>query len=351
MRGEKGVALLTVMLLLFLMTGFSLFVFQNAMIEKQISAYSRKEAISLALAESGIDQVVAWFAVPESSPDPSFFKKRFCERSESEPGFSTTLSWMNDHLVSFSDEGVGRVDLSIYASLSSFPPNGRCHVKAVVNRGRVVEVDLARAPIPPITTPTYGASVDSLLQIITHWGPTHSKNGIDLAPTDMNRLHRFVKRFGRALVLSSSGLLEEQGQVLGRFDQVFGLSDAGLVFIDAEKFGPLQIELGNYKGYFYVLGDIDIVGSGLGRSVLAMAPPPPDFPRSEMVDGIHLDGFLYTPGWITVTSFFGVYGAIYAGSGLMGPGPLVVWYNDSFRLGQYEGVVPLIRMPGTWKTM
>jgi hypothetical protein len=349
--GEKGVALLTAMMLLFLITGFSLFVFQNAMLEKQIAAYSRKEAVSLALAESGIDQVVAWFASPDFSPQPAFFKKRFCKKSESTPDFSKTFSWMEDRLVPFSDGEISRIDLYIYAS-SSPSSKGRCRVKAVANLGRAVEVDLARPPMPPTPVPIYGAPADALFQRMVHWEPIPSGNETDPVPADLNRLQYFVKRFGRYLVLSPSGLLEENGRTLGRFDQVFGSSEErSLVFIDIGKSGPLRIEPGSYKGYFYVSGDVDIDGSGPSRSVLAMAPPPPDLPRREILNDIHLEGFLYTPGRITVAGPFQVYGAIYAGSGLAGPGPLTVWYNDQFQSGQYEGVVPLIRMPGTWRTM
>ncbi len=373
LRSEKGVAILTVMMLLFLVSGVSLFVFQNAATERQIATASIREYAALSLAESGIEQALSWFAdpttinLPSQSKKRSFFEGRSCKKTKEDkkPDFSDTVSLLDN-----------RIELRFYKSRHK---KGVCVVEARAKGRLGVSIDLAKNPMVPITAGVQGAvpvSGKSKSDMVVHWGKIRNRGEADLDAVNLNELIPFIKRFGRYFVISPHGSLEENGIDLGLFDQVFLQSDrynsegaaplAGshasqgtlpLVFIDTQDgysaTAPLRIAAAAYRGYFYFSGDIHIVGKGSGRSILATPPPPPNAPRPEMLNDIHLEGFFYTLGKMILDHPLFVYGAMYAGSGFEGEGSnhTVVWYNDRFRSGSYPNVIPLIRIPGTWQTM
>lgn len=413
LRQEQGASLFTVMMLLILMSGLSVFYFQNATTEIQISAHSKNNVSEDMLLESGIQQVLAWYAHPAGAPDPGFFSVLECT-DENPVVISTSLFVTNNMRLTFHE---------------SKHNNGFCKVGAKTENGKRLTVDLGKNPMPAITAGVQGAGpVEAPYPLRVHWGEMRyigdlflgastqtipiRKEGlapdadpygealprldpfttlrvsgqivgpllfppgseppdivqndpnIHLDVVDLENLKRFVKRFGRYFIVSPTGYLEENGIEQGRFHELFSITEGEgeqphpLVFIDIlEGYSastPLKIGTGAYKGYFYFAGDIEIEGGGAGQPVSAQSPPWPSETIWDIpIEGIHLDGFFWTEGRIVLNDRFWVYGAIYAGSGFQGNAVdrLEVWYNNQYRSGNYIGVIPVFPLPGTWQTM
>ncbi len=168
---QEGVAALTAMMLMALIGGVSLFVLQNAMIEKMIASYVKRQAASLTLAESGIEQVLYWFTYPEQSPNPVFFRDPPCaEQMEKKD----TGSYFDYAYAPFSDsqERGEQVTLAIHNSMDRARA---CRVISTTHHGKGVAVDLGRNPMPRLKAGIQGQGTpDSQKKIaapiFVHWG-------------------------------------------------------------------------------------------------------------------------------------------------------------------------------------
>ena len=356
---ERGVAMFTAMMLIMLISGVSLFVLQNAATEKMIAAYVKREAVSLSLAEAGIEQAIYWMAYPDESPQNVFFSKRKCDQNDaafSSKGVSVLPAALR--------KGEGDVTLSIYHEKDR--PNGRCTVKSIDATGKAIRIDLAPPPIPKMPAAVVGPgskTLDQKGQI--KWCdtvPCSIEETNPPNPKDVEKLKSFIKRYGRFLTLSEEGDLEGDGVTKGEsFQQIFSVSDRrsndqyDMVYIDSVFDGALPIGPGPYRGYFYFTGDIKIEGSDSGSMEINTVERPLEelwSPLSKTPDYVNLDGLFYTPRHIILNKKFQIHGALYAGLGIAGDlNSLYVWYNDRFTSGDYPGVVPMVRVPGTWEAM
>jgi hypothetical protein len=335
---QKGVALFTAMMLLVLVSGLSLFMLYNATTQMQIASESGKGFVQTSLAESGIEQALAWYNDPLNSPNLSFFSNKVCKGNKKKP-------WEQ---FSFFIKDIGEEVLFLF-----YKSDRGCVVEAIVNSGKKVTVTLAENPLPPLPYAVYGLDVGSpLFPDFVHGGMIHSLDVDPEQETRMNAIKRFSKRFGRYFMISPHGTLEENGADIGTFETVFANKEEGHdtpVFIDTlesySSLNPLKIGNGDYKGYYYFFGDVEIEGGGNGQTVLTDA--------GTKLNQIDLAGFIYTKGRIILNDRFFVYGALYAGLGVEGNGvsQLEVWYNKNFQDGIYKGVLPLIPLVGTRMTM
>lgn len=176
---------------------------------------------------------------------------------------------------------------------------------------------------------------------------------------DVGALKEFARKYGSYYVISPDGKLEQANGVTGDFDEIFNVpgKDFGLVYVDRIPgySGPeaTPIRGGNYKGYFYIAGDVQIQGYQPGQTVQASAPPWKGHPPQPFtLSNMNLDGLLYVDGHVTLQGYFSIYGAAYARMGFTGPGArlLEIWYNNDFKSAAYAGLPSIIRLKGTWRS-
>jgi len=365
---QRGVAIFTAMMLVVLISGISLLVFQNAAIEKMITAYVKREAVSLSLAEAGIEQAIFWMAYPEFSPEKVFFNKRFCDDATDFSSKSGTV--LPDDL----RDQVGDVTLRIYHNATH--QQGSCTVEAKDTTGKGIQVDLGRSPMPNIVVPITGSGGYSVPDNQLKWcNPRCFIEGLDpIDPVKTDKIKLFIKRYGRSFTVSSDGCLRENrgGDLCESFRRLFSLDNKiekakyDLVYIHSTgegKASPLTIGPGPYRGYFYFSGDIIIedTASGNHSGLSIEAQPPTEIGHSSLdfiqipkqtVFNLDLDGLFYTTQKIILNDQFQAYGALYAGSGFDGDlQNLHIWYNNTFSSADYKGIIPMIRIPATWQAM
>lgn len=292
-ENEKGTAIIAAVMLLVLATGLGLLAFHVSTGELQISAYPGRELASTYLAESGVEKVLAWVADPARSPDPPFFAAlptRRCSGERTSPDFQLANALMDDAGEGPFSELKERgkiVDLRLYKPSH---PDGLCTVQsgAVAGRGavKVVRVEIARSPLPPITAGIQGfGETGASAPIWGHWGPIrytgavrfgarpdripmisrtlsphshlyteegpnedpvmeiHVEREIEgpsiqgrpnvyqndntvlldsATPEKFTEIKRFIKSRGGYYVVSPSGRLEQNGIDRGEFDDIFG---------------------------------------------------------------------------------------------------------------------------------
>ncbi len=309
---ERGFVLFTAMMLLVLMSGLAFFILQNAATEMQISSESNKAVVHTYTAESAIEQTLAWFNNPAQSPNVSFFSKNPCTKTDQER--EEVFSY-------FIDDIAEKVDFR-FKSPSRQSDKDNCLVEVTAVSGKGMSIALSKNPMPPIPN---GMVVPETID--------------EKQDEQMRNVKRFVKRYGRYLALSQQGNLIENGVDIGTFDAVFANKNSGLVFIDIMEshtsLNPLKIGKGAYKGYFYFAGDIKIAGD------------------QETLPGLGLVGFFYTQGRMILDNQFSVDGALYAGSGFEGDGvsQVNITYNQDYAKGIFKGVLLVVPIIGTQKTM
>lgn len=321
---ERGFVLFTAMMLLVLMSGLAFFILQNAATEMQISSESNKAVVHTYTAESAIEQTLAWFNNPAQSPNVSFFSKNPCTKSDKKQ--EVVFSYFIDDIAEKVDFRFKRP--STQRDKDKVDEND-CLVEVTAVSGKGMSIALSKNPMPPIPNGMAApATIDKKQD------------------EQLRKVKRFVKRYGRYLALSQQGNLIENGVDIGTFDAVFANKNSGLVFIDIMEshtsLNPLKIGKGSYKGYFYFAGDIKIEGD------------------QETVPGLGLVGFFYTQGSMILDNQFSVYGALYAGSGFEGDGISqdnitynqdYITYNEVYADGLFKGVLPVVPIIGTQRTM
>ncbi len=171
-------------------------------------------------------------------------------------------------------------------------------------------------------------------------------------------LRRFLRANGEVYTVSSEdGKLEKYGVVVGTFDELFEVSgqenpNFRLVWIvrdEQSNPAPLLIGGAQYKGYFFIDGDVVVQGGQPGREVLATPPEGDPIP----LESINLEGLFYTGGDMEFHDAFAAYGALFSRGGFSGSGAkdLEVWYNSSFDTAVFPGVRALTPLSGTWATL
>ncbi|MCG3110801.1 MAG: pilus assembly PilX N-terminal domain-containing protein [Candidatus Manganitrophus sp. SB1] len=292
-KNENGTAIFAALILLVLATGLGLLAFHVSTGELQISAYAGRALASTYLAESGVEKVLSWVTEPARSPDPAFFAElptRRCAGERTSPDFQLSEAHMDDHgegpFAEISERGK-IVDLRLYKPSH---PDGICTIQsgAVAGKGaaKVVQVEIARNPMPPITAAIQGFGETGVsVPVWGHWGPIryiggvrlgprpdriptinpilsphshpyreeglnedpvveiHTERGItgppigrrpnvyendsavrldSFTPNQLTEIKNFIKKRGGYYVVSPSGRLEQNGADRGEFDEVFG---------------------------------------------------------------------------------------------------------------------------------
>lgn len=167
-------------MMLSLVTGLGLLSFHVSSTELLIANYSEYELASSYLAESGVDQVLAWAAYPDRSPNPDFFRQLPTTPCSVNNSGSTPYDYrvdgsyfLNPH-IPFSEIGdMGKiVDIRFYRSLH---PESICtlEIKSVSTKGSVkrVRVDISKNEMRPITAGVQGLGNPGVSSPVwVHWG-------------------------------------------------------------------------------------------------------------------------------------------------------------------------------------
>lgn len=181
LTNQRGTAIFVAVMMLVLSTGLGFLAFKVSLTELQISSYEKNELAAGYLADSGVEKVLSWIAVPAESPNAAFFESlgslppARCTGEPNHPDFELPPSLLEDVTSGpFSDlKEMGRiVDLRLYRAEH---PKGLCtaEVKAESGKGavKIVRVELTRSPISPLTAGIQGAGNPNVPSPVwAHWG-------------------------------------------------------------------------------------------------------------------------------------------------------------------------------------
>ncbi len=370
-KNQEGTALFTALMILTLTTGLGMMAFRVSTTELQISTYSGEEAAALSLAESGIEKLFSWTTEPAGSPNPSFFNalsKKPCSGERVLPDFKASPLFLEEaEQGPFSElKEIGTLtDLRLYQS--SRDGSGVCVAESngTTRKGatKTVRVEIAKHPLPALTAGIMGAgaAVKGAAETgaIGEGGAGTEEGTID--SRRWNDVKAFIQKRGGYYVISPSGFLSQNGVEIGSFDKIFKEPNHKhfLAWIDVipgySRPGPIEIDGGGYRGYFYFAGDVQIRENSLRNTIDVRAlnlSATDSEGESLSVDSVHLDGFFYTLGQVDLQGPFRVHGAVFAGAGLTGPyaDQLQVWYNRDFGSADYPDVPPFVRLKGSWRS-
>jgi hypothetical protein len=379
-QAEAGVALigaLWVGLLLAMLGGIAM---NLAVTETTASSRYVDEKSAQLLAESGVEQVVAWLtqgALPApydalspvrcngtpTAPDAAYDAARPEEdrvlNTTSEPGALTSL---------------GRVTRARLYGPGH--PDGGCalEVSAEARGGsrRTVALELGVWRIPSLRAPVQadGHSGDRSVtdagpfpKVQTRWGDRVSNS--PPSPWPYQTFKDYAQRFGSYYVPDREGRLYRNGSmdpahVLAP-SQVFGSREVGdqrgLVFVDTLDQRPpnetnqatLTLEAPYMEGTFYINAHVVLLPQGAGRSVEVLAPPLGASRETTTLAQVTINGVLHTTGTLRVDRDVRVFGAILAERGLTGEGLLEVWYDADLGRGRVRGLPVVFPVRGTWR--
>ena len=305
-----------------------------AFTETVATGQHRQESASRSLAESGVEQVVAWFT---HGALPARVVPVQCTGTPDAPNVEYDAGRPDDdRLLNDPSTGTFRTlaDLGRIAHLRLYGParpEGFCTVQVTAeSKGRVrqtVSLELGAIRIPP-------------LREAVQAGPP--------SPWAYRTFKELALRFGVYYVPDREGRLYRYGQRTPELaqtpTQAFGSSatDAprGLVFIDtldqappsADNLATLIVDSPYMEGVFYVNAHVVLRPGGVGPA-----------------DGrFSVQGVLHTAGSLHVEQPTRVYGAVVAEGGLTGDGLLNVQYNDDLGRGRVQGLPVVFPIPGTW---
>jgi hypothetical protein len=200
--------------------------------------------------------------------------------------------------------------------------------------------------------------------------------GLRMDRWDYDLMKQYAWLYGSYFVPDWDGLLYRNGKVepgLGLTPDSVFQSEAvgdhhGLVFVDTmdqrppgpDNLGTLMLEVPYAEGIFIVNAHLNFKPKGPGRSVPVLSPPGEGAGSSGslwtripvQLNGIHIQGVVYTAGDLRIEGQPRIYGALAVGGRVTGvsptSGPLELWYNSDLRSGMVRGL-PLVSIaPGTW---
>jgi len=353
----------------------------------EVTASSRHvdEKTAQLLAESGVEQVVAWItqgALPASHE--TLLPFRFTGTPDA-PDVTYDASRPEDDRVLNNAGAVGALaDFGRVTHARLYGPghpDGYCALEVTAEaRGgtrRTVSVELGVWRIPPLHAAVQAdvppadrnvAESGSLPKVQAHWGEIVSNS--PPGPWQYQTFKDYAQRFGSYYVPDREGLLYRNGVTDPSHaltpSQVFGSQEVGdqrgLVFIDTLDQQPpnetnqatLTLEAPYMEGTFYINAHVVLQPQGTGRMVQAFAPPPEGQsavalygPASTV--GVTINGVLYTAGTLRVGREVRVYGSVAAERGLAGAGLLEVWYDADLGRGRVRGLPVVYPVRGTWR--
>jgi hypothetical protein len=337
------------------------------------------------LAESGVEQVVAWLTqgvLPASHETVLPF--RFSGTPDA-PDVAYDAGRPEDDRVLNNAGAVGALaDFGRVTHARLYGPghpDGYCALEVTAKaRGgarRTVSVELGVWNIPPLHAPVQAdvppadrsvAESGPLPKVQAHWGEIVSNS--PPGPWRYQTFKDYAQRFGSYYVPDREGLLYRNGMTDPSRaltpSQVFGSQEVGdqrgLVFIDTLDQQPpnetnqatLTLEAPYMEGTFYFNAHVVLQPLGTGRMVAAFAPPPEGQSATALYGpansvGVTINGVLYTAGTLRVGREVRVYGSVVAERGLAGAGLLEVWYDADLGRGRVRGLPVVYPVRGTWR--
>ena len=379
-QAEAGVALIGAVwigLLLAMLGGMAM---NLAVTETTASSRYVDEKTAQLLAESGVEQVVAWItqgALP--GPDNALSPDR-CTGTPAAPDVAYDAGRPEDERVLNNAgepgalTGLGRVTRARLYGPGH--PDGYCalEVSAEARGGsrRTVSLELGVWRIPSLRAAVQAdvhsgersvAAADPSPKVQTQWGDWVSNSPPGLWP--YRTFKDYAQRIGSYYVPDREGRLYRNGSmdpshVLAPA-QVFGSQEVGdqrgLVFIDTLDQRPpnetnqatLTLETPYMEGTFYINAHVVLRPQGTGRTVQALAPSPAASRAPISLADVTINGVLYTTGTLRVDGDVRVFGAVLAERGLAGEGFLEVWYDADLGRGRVRGLPVVFPIRGTWR--
>lgn len=346
-----------------------------AMTEASASARHMEEKNGLLLAESGVEQVVAWLThgdlpLPGGAPAPD----RFTGTAD-RPDVELDAARPDDKQIL---RGIGAGAYRALADLGRIVrmrlhgpglPGGFCTVEVTAESGsgvrRTVALELGRVEIPPLEAAVYA---DSQPNVLAHWSA--SVPNPPPSPWQYQVFKDYARRFGSYYVPDREGRLYKDGimdpSAALTSAEVFGSKTVGdqhgLVFIDTLDQAPPAAEnlatviLGSpyMEGTFYVNAHVILQPEGRGEMVPALSPPTEGLPGLASrvpvnLADVTIRGVLHAAGTIRVEGQPRVFGAVVAERGLAGGGFLEVWYDYDLGRGRARGLPVVYPLPGSWR--
>jgi hypothetical protein len=337
----------------------------------EVTASSRHvdEKTAQLLAESGVEQMVAWLiqgALP-ASHETMQLPVRFTGTPDApdvayDAGRPEDDRALNDASAVGALAGFGRVTRT--RLFGPGHPDGFCTLEVTAEaRGGsrlMVSVELGIWKIPSLRAavetdvPSADLSVAAsgpLPKVRTHGGDIVSNS--PPGPWPYQTFKDYAQRFGSYYVPDREGRLYRNGMTdpshALTLSQVFGSQEVGeqrgLVFIDTLDQQPpngtnqamLTLEAPYMEGTFYINAHVVLQPRGAGRMV----------PLS--IAEVTINGVLYTAGTLRVDKDVRVFGAVAAEQGLAGAGLLEVWYDADLGRGRVRGLPVVYPVRGTWR--
>jgi hypothetical protein len=361
---ESGGVLIGALLISLLLAMLGGVAMNLAMTETAASARHMEEKNGLLLAESGVEQVVAWLThgdlpLPGGAPAPDRFTGA-AERPDVELDAARP------------DDNRALADLGRIVRTRLYGPglpDGFCTVEVTAESGsgvrRTVSLELGRVEIPPLEAAVYA---DSQPNVLAHWGAITANR--PPSPWQYQVFKAYARRFGSYYVPDREGRLYKDG----RMDpsaaltpaEVFGSKAAGdqrgLVFVDTLDQQPpaetnlatLVLDSAYMEGTFFVNAHVILRPQGRGETIPALSPPTETAPALASrvpvnLAGVTIRGVLHVSGTLTVEGPSRIFGAVAAERGLAGGGLLEVWYNADLRRGRIRGLPVVYPLRGSWR--
>jgi len=354
----------------------------------EVTASSRHvdEKTAQLLAESGVEQVMAWLtqgALP-ASHETMLLPVRFTGSLDTPDVTYDAGRPEDDRVLNNASAGGALADFGRVTRVRLYGPghpDGYCALEVTAEaRGgsrRTVAVELGIWRIPSLraavqadvpSTDLSVAESGSLPKVQTHWGDIASNS--PPGPWQYQTFKDYAQRFGSYYVPDREGRLYRNGMTDPSHaltpSQVFGSQEVGdqrgLVFIDTLDQQPpnetnqvtLMLEAPYMEGTFYINAHVVLQPQGTGQAIQTLTPLPEGQPVSASpvpvsLAEVMIKGVLYTTRTLRVDTEVRVFGAVVAERGLAGAGPMEVWYNNSLGRGRVEGLPVVFPVRGTWR--
>lgn len=384
-KAEAGGVLLGALLVGLLLAMLGGTAMNLAVTEATASSRQVDEKTAQLLAESGVEQVVAWLTqgtLPASHE--ALLPVRFTGTPDApdvayDAGRPEDDRVLNDASAAGTLADFGRVTRARLYGPGH--PDGYCvlEVSAEARGGsrRTVSVELGVWRIPSLRAAVQADVPSANLRVPgsgpfpkvqTHWGDIVSNS--QPGPWQYQTFKDHAQRFGSYYVPDREGRLYRNGMTDPSHaltpSQVFGSQEVGdqrgLVFIDTLDQQPpnetnqatLMLEAPYMEGTYYLNAHVVLQPQGTGRTVPAFAPPPEGQSAAASrepasLGEVTINGVLYTTGTLRVDKDVRVFGAVVAERGLPGEALLEVWYNYDLGRGRVQGLPVVFPIRGTWR--
>ncbi len=391
MRGaESGGVLIGALLVGLLLAMLGGVAMNLAVTETTASARNLEEKNGQLLAESGVEQMVAWLTHGDlpfagGTPAPEHFMG-----TVDRPDIELDAARPDDDRVL---NGIGAGEYRTLADLGrivrtrlygSGLPDGFCTVEVTAESRngvrRTVALEFGALRIPPLHAAVqYGApqagagSTEGSFSstVLANWGVIQEPApGLVPSPWQYQTFKEHARRFGTYYVPDREGRLYKDGK-MDPFEalapaEVFGSRTTGdqhgLVFIDtldqalptAENLATLVLDSPYVEGTFHVNAHVILRPDGRGETISALSPPMET--ASALVSrvpvsiaDVTIQGVLHVAGTLQVEGPSRVFGAVVAERGLAGNGSLEVWYNHDLGRGLVRGLPVVFPLRGSWR--